>query len=254
MGMSPIKQVLIYSGHSGLGPFPCNVPKTIKLFSNLGSLRTSLGGIPWTITPFDGSSLQKHLSRKISSDSLLVIPAGPSSELDKAFSAKDIESIQAYLAEGGRLFLTCGSAYWASKVRIFDTLSESASPAFKTMRKTSKIPLFDGYAEGPLFPYPNTKHRVSFKQEDVLVRTESGATCFQALVGGGAFIPSTTSQSIKVLLEYNVNRHPIWKNAAIRINNGPGSVLMTMVHPEYGPSSPSRLTFTLKHLIEPLEY
>src|SRR5437868_5663865 len=108
----PIKQVLVYEGHKKhplFGPYPENVIKRIKMFELLNSYRRQ----KWTVSTSPGEELIGKLKQTNPEETLLVIPAGQSSNLDKVFTLAQTQFIkEKFFEEGGRGYFNCGSAYW----------------------------------------------------------------------------------------------------------------------------------------------
>ncbi len=246
--MSTIKRVLIYTGHKlnrYFGPYPDNIQKRIRMFGHLNRYRTADGKPPWKITAVAGEALAETLKRENSKESLLVIPAGQSSNLDKVFTLDDTNTMHDFFRRGGRGYFNCGSAYWVSKQRVYTGLCEQQPEQRKPIIKSTNLPLFNGLSKGPLCPFPGIKYRVGFFSDAVTV-TDGEDTCNIYLSGGGCFRPQQqTSQKIRILVRYlrsELQRHNIekercqkWENAAIMTSVGDGAVLLSMFHPYYGP-------------------
>lgn len=237
----PIQQVIIYAGHRAhplFGPYVENIAKRVEMFNYLNKFRQK----PWNIETIDGDCLIDRLSSLEPKHTLLVIPAGQSSKLDKVFCAAQCTFIKSFLERGGYGYFNCGSAYMVSKTRIFHDLCEESPLKKKTLIKESRLPLFDGIAEGPLCPYPGKKYNVGFFSDAVTV-TDGRERCTIYLSGGGSFQPAQNNPSITILLRYlpaELQRHgikkddiPKWENAALLSKVGNGRALLTMFHPYY---------------------
>ena len=250
--LSPIRHVLIYKGHVKnplLGPFPGNVIKRINTFNELNRYREEYHQPLWKVSAVAGEDLINTLKNENPKEALLVIPAGQSTTLDKVFSIAQTSFIKdTFLANGGRGYFNCGSAYWVSTKRIYNDLCEEQTQFRKPIIKTTNLPLFDGIAEGPLCPFPGKKYKAGFFSDAVKVVDENKHECTIYLSGGGSFIPSEnskTNQKIKVLVRYphselrrlgkKIEECQKWENAAVLASVGQGAVLLSMFHPYYGP-------------------
>lgn len=244
--VSPIHQVIVYKGHEQnplLGPYPYNIVKRIKMFNELNEYRKKIQRPEWNVTSVSGEHLIDALKVHDPAQTLLVIPAGQSTNLDKVFSDEQILFIKKFFDQGGRGYLTCGSAYWVSKKRVYKDLCTEQPGNAQTIVKTSRLPLFQGIAEGPLCPYPGKKYQVGFLSDAVEV-TDGKDSCTIYLSGGGSFLLNQCNQKVKVLVKYlpqELIRHGKqdwnrWQNAVILIPIGRGGVLLSMFHPYYGPN------------------
>lgn len=240
----PISCVVIYSGHTRnplAGSYHENIVKQIAMFTLLNEYRT----VPWKVISVTGEQLVEALKKENIEETLLVVPAGQSSRLEKVFSVADAAFIKSeFLEKGGRGYFTCGAAYWISSKRIYKELCEENSEKRETMIKTSSLPLFEGIAEGPLCPYPGHKYKVGFYSDAVKVSHES-EECTIFLSGGGSFLPEPTSnQKVRVLVRYphaelirlgkKAEECQKWENGALLASVGKGAVLLAMFHPYYG--------------------
>jgi len=234
---APIRSILIYGGdkeHSNLGPYAFNAKKKEALFRDLAAFREIQGKDSWEILTFSGKNLVGELERRNPRVTLLVVPAGPSSNFDKSFSAEQLAFLrERFFNCGGRGWFTCGSAYWVSRVRCYSG-AES---------KNSLFPLFEGAAEGPLCPFPGNRYKTDFYSDAVKV-TDGKSCCRLYLSGGGSFIPDKeSSQKVRVLARYspkelrrlNIEEPALKKreNAAVMVSVGEGAALLEMFHPEY---------------------
>jgi len=242
----PIHQVLVYKGHVQnplLGPYSYNIVKRIKMFNELNKYREEIQRPAWNVTTVAGEHLIDTLTTHNPQETLLVIPAGQSTNLDKVFSDDQIAMVKNFFNEGGRGYLTCGSAYWASKKRVYKDLCTEQPEHANTIIKTSRLPLFQGVAEGPLCPYPGKKYQVGFLSDAVKV-TDGKDFCTIYLSGGGSFLLNQCTQKVKVLVKYLPNEliqrgkqdWQQWQNAVIMAPIGQGGVLLSMFHPYYGPN------------------
>jgi len=245
-GAMSIRSVLVYKGHvenALLGPYGDNIAKQIDMFHTLNRYRKESGRTPWTVTPIAGEKLIGALETCNPGETLLVIPAGQSSHLDKVFSATQTAFIRTEFLKrgGGRLYATCGASYMMSSVREYDGLSTQHPDKRELTVKKSTLPLFDGIARGPLCPFPGKKYQVGFYSDAVTV-TSGQENCTVYLSGGGSFFPSEIAQKINVLVNYldtelhRLKKPADWGNAAILGKVGNGSVLLSMFHPYYGPN------------------
>lgn len=240
--MNIIRHVIIYSGHKAhplFGPYAANIPKRVAMFEYLNRFREK----PWAITSVDGDKLVDHLQTLQPKNTLLVIPAGQSTRLDQVFTDAQVQFVKEYLEAGGLGYFNCGSAYMVSRKRIFTDLCEESPDIRKPILKYSRMPLFDGVAEGPLCPYPGKKYNVGFFSDAVKV-TDGIKQCTIYLSGGGSFKIPKLSKA-KVLIKYlpsELKRHGIkdeeasdFGNAVILTAVGKGKALLSMFHPYYGP-------------------
>ncbi len=244
--MNFITNVIVYKGHHVgkdlLGPYQENVTKQIGMFHCLNRYREERGRPPWKITSVAGEDLIDTLSKSRQNETLLVIPAGQSSNLDKAFSAAQTSFIKnQFLAEGGgRLYATCGASYAMSSLRKYDGLS-TKNPDKRELKITKSIfPLFEGKAKGPICPYPGAKYQVGFYSDAVTV-TNGKDNCTIYLSGGGSFFLPKNGQKVTVPVKYlgselaRLGKSEKWANAAILTKVGKGTILLSMFHPYYGP-------------------
>lgn len=288
--IEPISRVVIYSGHQKhelFGSYHENIVKQIGMFTHLNNHRI----YPWKVISTSGEQLIETLKEGNSKETLLVIPAGQSSRLEKVFSIAEIAFIKdEFFAKGGRGYLTCGAAYWASSKRIYKELCEENSDKKETIVKHSTLALFDGIAEGPLCPFPGQKYKVGFYSDAVKVSHDLD-DCTIFLSGGGSFLPQLNSeQKVRVLVRYphseliRLGKKPEecqkWENGALLVSVGKGAILLAMFHPYYGSQdinadayerafpdcgtdwkkvqerlSPldKRMQFFMKHMLAPLE-
>lgn len=244
---APLRQIVIYAGHKThplFGPYAGSVEKKAEMFEYMNRYRQ----IPWEIETVDGDDLEECLRRKNPEETLLVIPAGQSSRLDRVFTAVQTAFLRdEFFVRGGRGFFICGSAYWVSEKRIFKDLCEESPEVKRPLFKSSSLPLFYGVAEGPLCPFPGKKYKVGF-YSDAMQVTDGVNQCSIYLSGGGSFIiPEMleNGERVSVLLRYlpsELTRHgilekeiPKWENAAIMTSVGKGAALLSMFHPYFGP-------------------
>ncbi|MGH2612897.1 MAG: hypothetical protein ACRDFB_07590, partial [Rhabdochlamydiaceae bacterium] len=120
----PINQVVIYKGHeknSLLGPYHENILKRIIMFNLLNHYRGERP--PWEVTAVAGEELTDTLKNHDPKKTLLVIPAGQSTHLDKVFSLEQTSFLKhRFFEKGGRGYFNCGSAYWVSEKRVYTDL------------------------------------------------------------------------------------------------------------------------------------
>jgi glutamine amidotransferase-like uncharacterized protein len=246
-----IKRICIYEGHvhhPARGPYLPNIAKRVDMFNHLNQMRKMSHLPQWSIFTTPGEYLLRTLKQENPQDTLLVIPAGQSTNLDTVFQKEELCSIQDFLTEGGRAYLNCGSAYFASRIREYNDVCEESPEERTLIRKYSKLPLFEGVAQGPLCPYPGHRYKVGFFSDAVRV-TNGERNCTIYLSGGGSFVlpPAKDSQQkIKVVARYpheelirlgikNEERElSKWENAGILCQIGKGAALLTMFHPYYG--------------------
>lgn len=237
-----IRQVIVYKGHEShplLGPYVANIAKRIRMFNTLNAYRREAGLPNWEVSSVAGESLVGRLQQIDPKETLLVIPAGQSTHLDKVFSVAETTFLKNdFFEKGGRGYFNCGSAYWVSAKRIYRDLCTESPDEKKTIVKLSNLPLFDGTAEGPLCPFPGKKYRVGFFSDAVKV-TDGRDFCTIYLSGGGSFVGG---QKAKVLVKYPPSELKRLKvdpegreNAVILVSVGKGAAVLSMFHPYYGP-------------------
>jgi glutamine amidotransferase-like uncharacterized protein len=240
-----IQRVVIYSGHittKVLGPYPYNIAKRFNMFKAFNTFRKKLGEEPWKIQTVPGEELVCELKKTPFDQTLLALPAGKSTNLDRVFKTAQYRFlIDTFFNEGGMGYLNCGSAYWASKVRVYDDVCLEQPSRPKRLFKTSHIPIFDGEARGPLCPFPATEYQVGFFSDAVRLVHESEKEYTVFLNGGGYFIPRKGSnQTIEVVARYHpedlerLGRPQSNSIAALVAKVGSGGAFMSMYHPYYG--------------------
>lgn len=249
----PIMQVVVYRGHETnplFGPYPANIAKRTEMFRYLNAYRSR----PWEVMTASGEELVETLSRLNPEETLLVIPAGQSTTLDKVFEVAQLLFLKNdFFAKGGRGYFTCGSAYWVSKTRIYKDLCSEQEENPQIIRKESNLALFDGIAEGPLCPFPGKKYKVGFFSDAVRVQNAKDE-CTIFLSGGGSFIPNPGAD-VKIVARYKKEellRLKIpegeirkWENAAIVVPfQGRPAMLLSMFHPYYGPQDIDAESYT----------
>jgi glutamine amidotransferase-like uncharacterized protein len=247
----PIQQVIVYKGHLKhplVGPYSETISKRIAMFEALNAFRKRIGRAPWNVSAVAGEQLVDRLKNENPKTTLLVIPAGQSTTLDRVFSTAQTTFMrEQFFSKGGRGYFTCGSAYWASSLRIYDDLCEAQPLVRKTVIKPSTLSLFLGVAKGPLCPFPGHKYKTGFFSDAVRV-TDGARECTIYLSGGGAFIPAkglSDHKRVRVLVRYDRNELkrlgkkeeelPAWENAALITSVKEGAALFSMFHPYYGP-------------------
>lgn len=246
----PISRVVIYKGHEMhplFGPYKENIIKRIDMFNLLNHYRELEGKPAWKVTAVAGEGLIEALKEK-PNETLLVIPAGQSTRLDKVFSVAETNFIKdKFFSEGGgRGYFNCGSAYWVSETRRYLDLHEEHPEVRKPVVKKTNLPLFQGLSHGPLCPYPGVKYRVGFFSDAVRI-TDGENECTIYLSGGGGFVVpkrKQEQQKVRVLVRYllsELERHQKrkeeleeWENAVILVSIGKGAALLSMFHPYYG--------------------
>ncbi len=213
------KQVIIYASS---GAYPSQIGKQTAFFKQLNAIRPS----KWEVLQVPGRDLEEALTKSCPKETLLVLPAGASSQLEAAFrQEKTANSIREFIVEkGARLLSTCGASYALSLAREFDRSIQF-----------SALPLFEGTAHGPL-------NRAPSRAEAVKV-TNGEEECFLYVSGGGTLRPlPDTSRGATVLARYaseeliRFGREPQeWENAALLVAMGKGKAVLTMPHIEMGP-------------------
>lgn len=246
----PIETIYIYQGHKWTlkegfhGPYWDNVLKQTEMFESLNKHRENTGRALWKIGPVVGEDLISTLKKCDQQRTLLVFPAGQSSHYDQAFSLSETKYIQEeFLSKGGgRVYGTCGAAYWLTETREYDGLCSSQPIERKVVFKKSPLPLLQGVAKGPLCPFPGQEYKVGFYSDAVTVEGES-SDCTIYLSGGGSFFPSLDfDQRVSVLARYKLEELQRLgysegnANAAVLAEVGNGAALLAMFHPYYGPS------------------
>ncbi len=244
----PIRRVIVYRGHEKhpkFGPYPESINKRIAMLEQINELRQNRKQLPWQIDTVPGEWLSHALRTSRMQQTLLVIPAGESTRLDTVFSQQEADCIKhEFLEKGGRAYLTCGAAYWASQKRIYRDVCEVMPNNQATIEKTSKLSLFQGIAHGPLCPYPGKKYKTGFYSDAIAIEG-GGQQCTVFLGGGGAFIPDKKAdQKIAILAQYLPSElerigkpkqeHSQWNTATIAATVGKGAAILSMFHPYYG--------------------
>jgi glutamine amidotransferase-like uncharacterized protein len=246
--MAIIRTVFIYAGHhykefqSGRwvqktqGPYSISVDKHHFMLSEINKKYKK----QWNISLVHGADLISVLAKAKLSSTLLAIPAGESTELDKSFRKEEIEAIKhATYHEGLSILTTCGSSYWLSKERVWNDRCTVQPDSTDQIRKPSRIGIFNGRAIGPLSPYPGQTYNTAFFHESIALNTRK-RTVQVLLSGGGAFFPFKSSQKVKTVASYapqELTRFqitPEWARAAIAISYGKGKAILSMIHPGYG--------------------
>lgn len=233
--------VFVYAGHrialcSGSkrlqtveGPYGINVEKHLSTFQKVNALYNKFA----SVQRIYGDQLVESLFHAEPSKTLLVIPAGESSNLDRVFSDQEIAMIKARVSSGMELYAECGSAYWLAKERVWDVKQAPLS-------KEGRIGIFPGVAAGPLSPYPEQPTHAAFVHEGVELKTARSAVRV-LLSGGGAFFVPENEQRVETLAVYNEEflqqrgKGKEWEKAVISCSYGKGKAILSMVHPDFGP-------------------
>ncbi len=239
----PIERVVVYTGHKHplLGPYAESIKKRIEMLKELNIYREERGRKPWRVEESSGEDLVETLYNP--KRTLLVIPAGESTRLDQVFSADQLHFIQHdFFEKGGRGYFNCGSAYWASKTRVYNDLCSEQPTQRKLLVKKSRIPLFNGITSGPICTHPSPSYKVGFFSDAVKV-TSQNSSCTFLLSGGGSFHPKKGDLNVRVLAKYphaeliRCGKSPDecadLENAAILVRIQRGAALLWMVHPYY---------------------
>ncbi len=223
------KDIVIYTGHDGFrGPYQDRIKKRVAMFKEL---------YPGKVMTVAGEDLVGILKGLDLLSTLLVIPPGESTDLDKVFSPEEIAFLMECFKKGMRGYVTCGSAYWVSKTRIYRGLCKVQPSDTTSIVKESVLPLFQGTADGPLCPFPAAQYKVGFYSAAVSV-SDGTNECNIFLGGGGSFLPHA-DEKVKVLAKYTLaelekrNKTKEWENAAIMVPVGLGGVILSMFHPYY---------------------
>lgn len=250
---NPIKQVIIYSGHEShelFGPYYTNIDKMTQMFKLINLFKDR----KWEIAQVPGEKLIERLKKENPKETLVVIPAGESSKLDKVFSLTQTTFLKEFFEGGGRGFCVCGSAYWVTEKRYYDDLCEVQPETRKLIVKEASLNLCSWNSIGPLCPFPGSKYTPGYFSDAIGV-TNGEKECYLYLSGGGSFIKDEPSElkpfkkmkrgsdepeTVKVLVRYlpsELLRHKKTKqeeNAVVMSKVGNGAVLLTMLHPYYG--------------------
>jgi glutamine amidotransferase-like uncharacterized protein len=244
-----ISHVKVYAGHITnplFGPYRHGIEKRMRMFEHLNTHRLADGKQPWKVEAVFGEQLIDTMRKVDPMKTLFVVPAGESTKLDQVFSREESDFINYdFFGQGGRGYFTCGASYWAASKRIYKDLCEEQPTKRQTLIKTSKLPLFEGIAEGPLCPYPGKEYKIGFYSDAIRVH-DNNTECTVFLGGGGSFLPDPTSkQKVAVLARYNhsellrnqkrEDECEKWENAAIMVSIGRGAAVFSMFHPYYGP-------------------
>ncbi len=243
--LRPFESVVIYQGHKSkteAGPYWDNVVKQTEMFHLLNEDRKEKRERLWTVIPTDGEKLVEELRKHDPHKTLLVLPAGQSTNYDVVFSVVEKAFVlNEFFLKGGRVYATCGAAYWLTETREFNGLC-AASPLVKQMIvKTNALALFKGVAKGPLCPFPGEKYKVGFYSDAVVVKDRaSDLECTVLLSGGGSFFPmESPDQQVQVLVHYKreelerLRFGAEFENAVVFVKRGEGAALLSMFHPYY---------------------
>lgn len=243
----PIQRVMVYCGHEknpAFGPYGDNIKKRVEMFEDLNSFREARGKNTWKVSTVAGESLVEELKKVNQKETLLVIPAGQSSDLDKVFSVVQTTFLlKEFFEKGGRGYFTCGAAYWSSRVRVYNEVCLEHPEMPKKLVKYSVLPIFQGTSYGPLCPFPGHKYKVGFYSDAVEI-TDGNRSCSIYLSGGGSFIlEEESNQKVKVLARYphsellrlGVEEKLLEERekAAIMVSIGEGAAILAMFHPYY---------------------
>lgn len=248
----PISQVVVYCGHKSsdlLGPYSESVTKRVAMFQELNAYREEIGRDPWEVREVPGESLVAELKKLPMDETLLVIPAGQSSRLEKVFDVTQLAFLQGeFFDSGGRAYFTCGASYWVSRKRVYREVCLDHPETPVKLVKESTFPIFQGKSTGPLCPFPGVKYKVGFYSDAVEVEAE-GERCSIYLSGGGSLMPDPEpldGQRVRVLARYpkeellrvGVPEEKVAKKdkAAIMVSVGNGAALLSMFHPYYSSS------------------
>jgi glutamine amidotransferase-like uncharacterized protein len=252
-GFLPIREVLVYSGHERhplFGPYPDNIEKRINMFNQLNPYRVMQGCTPWEVKTVSGEEIEETLDRKVDPETtLFVVTSGQSTRLDKVFTQMQLKVVNDFFHKGGRGYFTCGSSYWTSWKRVFTDICEDNPEIPKEIIKTSRLPLLQMVAEGPLCLHLGSKYKAGFYSNAIRI-TDGQNECTVYLSGGGGFhLPNnwkTPDQKISVLVRYvhselerigkKKEELPKWQNAVVMASIGErGAGIFSMFHPYYDP-------------------
>lgn len=236
---SCLRHVIIYQGHASkpkFAPYSDSIERRVQAFVHLNR--------NWQIESVIGENLIDKLKSKDPKETLLVIPSAQSTHLDNSFSTQELDYLyHDFFSLGGKGYLTCGAAYWASSTRIFHGVCLEQMENPKTIIKQSRLPLFEGTVEGPLCPYPGKTYKVGFKSDAVTLESDY-RNCTVFISGGGSFrLNPSSNQKVRVLARYphyelmrfgkKKEECRAWENAAILTSIGRGAALFVMSHPFY---------------------
>ena len=224
-----VSRVLIYTGHrGGLGPYHESVKGCVDTFTVLAKR------FSWKVCQVRGEDLTSTLAKQVFRKTMLVIPAGPSTILERTFAEEELFNIEDACKKGVKLVLICGSAFLFSHIRAW----QASEKALKSTYKLSKMPLFPGIAKGPLYFSSHKNSDMTFRHQAVELSTKWGKIKLLNS-GGGAFV--SEDEGVEVLATYSaeelerLKKATSWKNAIIKYRLGLGEILMSMVHFELGP-------------------
>lgn len=204
-GHVPIRYVLIYTGHANklqFAPYASSVTRVQEMFKELNKYRENKRLDNWKIIPLQGKEFMEALTIFDSLSTLLVFPAGESTNLDHSFDSQEKNEIQNFLYRGGRGYFTCGSAFWILKKRTWYASCTSYPNAgcSNPIKKTSELPLVDGEAVGPLCPLPNgMMHGAGFYSIAITVKY-GNKKCTVFLGGGGSVILKDRLSDLKLAI------------------------------------------------------
>lgn len=247
MSIRLIRHVIVYAGHQQnplLGPYSENIQKRTKMFEQLNVYRKAMHRPAWKVSQVAGERLMEHLTDPL--HTLLVIPAGQSTSLDRVFSQDQLHFMRrSFFEKGGRGYLNCGSAYWASQTRIYcDVCTEQPTQRTSIIKK-SLLSLFQGTAIGPICRHPSPIYQVGFFSDAVEVQS-GNKSCTVLLSGGGSFIVGKKERNVSVLARYphsellrcgkSLKECSQLDVAAILVRIGKGAAILSMFHPYYNAS------------------
>ncbi len=203
----PINSFLIYDGKGTFGSTYAKLKQLIIKAEQHFSAH-------WNIKTISASDF--HPSKWRPGRTVLVIPGGPSSELEAAIGSR-FEELRKFIHQGGSAVLFCGASYAASTVRTFGKVT-----------KQGKMHLFPGKTSGPIYPAA-AECPLPFIHKAATLSCD-GRKVKALLSGGGCYIPDE-SWSGEVLATYQESKKP----AVLTSIHGKGIVVHSMVHLEVEP-------------------
>jgi|GEM_PF-7002374 len=190
-----ITNVLIYTGHKISGRLaPGLYPESLKGIRTMFNHIIKEHNRNLELYEVCGRELYHKLEKIDPAKTLLILPAGPSSVLEKNFSQKEIDRIEMVISKGMTLFGICGSAMMIAKNRTW----------LKNPTKKGRFSLFNGEAIAPMSP--SAFKSASFYHRVVTLYLTSGFKVNLLLSGGGSFI-STQSQTLATYAPFEIIRY-----------------------------------------------
>lgn len=219
-----IKSVLIYAGHQlqnrTAGIYPDSLDSHARMFR---SIAEQYEPEAWDVKCVEGNSLPIALEKATPEETLFVVPAGKSADLESFLYAKHGEHISTFIKKGGLFWTTCGGAYAISSER-----------SWHGQRKKSLTPLLNAETIGPMLAPEDCNPEYIHKSVPVKAFDKEISVL---LSGGGSFVLNNSffpTQKIEVVATYTFSKPPHTQNAAVYFEYGQGAGIATMINLQYG--------------------